>query len=585
MEVFGNLTGLKPATLKRLERLYHRRVPPQSVISPELAKEICELSAEIKRQIGLLINRKGHIDYVIVGSYHQIVIPELKGYKESIAKLKGVRLVHTHLVKDLSLTSKKKKFFSNKRIILDEDDLMDLVFLRLDLVAAIETSLEGKVGRLQMAHIFPEPEKDNFSDLSLENFFYFYPPRFPWEMRENVLEIIQILEEELERIKPFKNVHDNEDRAILIFLKLPGDIDIYERVQELRELARTAGVNVVGEVIQQRATPDARYLIGKGKLMEVMLEALKKRANLLIFDRELTPSQVRALTEVTDLRVIDRTQLILDIFAQRASSKEGKIQVEIAQLKYALPRLRAKDDAFSRLTGGIGGRGPGETKLEIDRRRIKDKIAKLEKEIAKLSSQRELRRKKRKRKNFKIVSLIGYTNTGKTTLLNYLSKSQYLAEDKLFATLDPVTKAVKLPNKEVILVTDTVGFIRDMPEELKRAFKATLEELYSADLFLHMVDITNPDFETHIEVVENLLEEMKLIHYPRILVFNKIDLLSEKDFLEGIKKRYPEAVFISCKTGENIEKLLEKISENLNLSPVSEEIKEKFSYSQSSSRL
>ncbi len=271
--------------------------------------------------------------------------------------------------------------------------------------------------------------------------------------------------------------------------------------------------------------------------------------------------------KLTDLRVIDRTQLILDIFAQRAKSKEGKIQVEMAQLRYALPRLRAKDDAFSRLTGGIGGRGPGETKLEIDKRRIKERLAKLQKELERISRERELKRKRRKKLNYKVVVLIGYTNAGKTTLLNTLAKSQYLAEDKLFATLDPVTKAVRTPNGNLFLLTDTVGFIRDLPEELKKAFKATLEELYNADLLLHMVDISHPDWENHIKSVENILEEMSLLEYPRLMVFNKIDKLREKSeyspqFLEKTISQY-QGIGISALTGENLESLLIKIDELL----------------------
>ncbi|HBT03678.1 MAG TPA: GTPase HflX, partial [Thermodesulfobacterium commune] len=302
---------------------------------------------------------------------------------------------------------------------------------------------------------------------------------------------------------------------------------------------------------------------------EVMVLALRNRANLLIFDRELTPSQVRAITESTDLRVIDRTQLILDIFAQRAKSKEGKIQVEIAQLKYTLPRLRAKDDAFSRLTGGIGGRGPGETKLEIDKRRIKDRIAKLERELEKISQERDIKRKRRKKLAFKTVALIGYTNAGKTTLFNTLAKSQYLAEDKLFATLDPVTKAIRTPNNQVFLITDTVGFIRNLPEDLKKAFRATLEELYSADLLLHIVDISNPDFESQIETVNQILEEMELLHYPLLMVFNKIDLLPPSEFqlIKALSHRY-KAIPVSAKRGDNLDLLLTKIEEILFKTPL-----------------
>ena len=557
--IFGNTIGLKPSELRKLERLYRRKVPPASIITHELAKELAQISAEINRQVGILINRKGEIDYVIVGTFNRIEIPELKGYRDHIARLKGLRFIHTHLINDSNKT---------KNSGLDQDDLLDLALLRLDLIGALEAKAEGEPGKIYIAHILPDPEffKGAISNQE-EKLFYFLKPCYVWELKENFLDLIKNLEDELERIRPLKEIDENKDRALLIFVKEPKDVYLEERIEELKELARTAGVNVVGKVVQKRTSPDPRYVIGKGKLVEVMITAMRNRANLLIFDRELTPSQVRALTEVTDLRVIDRTQLILDIFAQRARSREGKIQVEIAQLKYTLPRLRAKDDAFSRLTGGIGGRGPGETKLEIDRRRIKDKIAKLEKELKKISQERALRRKRRKKLNFKIVSLIGYTNAGKTTLLNTLAKTNYLAEDKLFATLDPVTKLVKTKNGKIFLLTDTVGFIRDLPEDLKKAFKATLEELYSADLLLHIVDISHPDFENHIETVDQILEEMELIALPKILVFNKIDLLENKEnfsplWLKNLVSKY-NAIPISAKKGINLNLLIETIENKL----------------------
>jgi len=559
--VFGNIAGLKPSEIRRLERLYRRKIPPASIITHELAKEIAQISAELNRQIGILINRKGEIDYVIVGTFNRIEIPELRGYRDHIARLKGLRLIHTHLVNNNNKT---------KNSGLDQDDLLDLAFLRLDLIGALEVKKDGEPGKIHIAHILPDPEffSGTISEEE-EKFFYFLKPCYVWELKENFLELVENLEDELERIKPLKEIDENKDRALLIFVKEPKSLFLEEKIEELEELARTAGVNVVGKIIQKRSSPDPRYVIGKGKLVEVMITAMRNRANLLIFDRELTPSQVRALTEVTDLRVIDRTQLILDIFAQRASSREGKIQVEIAQLRYSLPRLRAKDDAFSRLTGGIGGRGPGETKLEIDRRRIKDKIAKLEKELKKISQERKLRRKRRKKLDFKVVSLIGYTNVGKTTLLNMLAKTRYLAEDKLFATLDPVTKLIRTKNGKVFLLTDTVGFIRDLPEDLKRAFKATLEELYSADILLHVVDISHSDFENQIETVENILEEMELIYLPKIIVFNKIDLLEKKEnfspqWLKNLISKY-DAIPISAKEGSNLDMLIEAIEEKLSI--------------------
>lgn len=555
-EIFGNIAGLKPSILRSLEKLYRRKVPPQSIITPELAQELAYLSYQINRQVGLLINRKGDVDFVVVGSYNRIEIPELHGYRDHQARLKGLRFIHTHLVK------------KDQSSGLDQDDLIDLAFLRLDLIGAQEVYEDGRGGRIHIAHILPSQEFHSASlDDEAKRLFYFFKPVYPWDLRENFQELIRNLEEEFERVSGAQALHEKEDRAILIFVREPGDIDWENKLAELKELARTAGVKVVGEVVQRRAQIDPRYVIGKGKLLEVLIECLRKRANLLIFDRELTPSQVRALNEATDLRVIDRTQLILDIFAQRAKSREGKIQVEVAQLRYALPRLRAKDDAFSRLTGGIGGRGPGETKLEVDRHRIRDRIARLKQELESISEERALRRKRRKKLNLKVVALIGYTNAGKTTLLNRLSHSDYLAEDKLFATLDPVTKAVRTPNGKVFLLTDTVGFIRELPEELKKAFKATLEELYSADLLLHIVDASSPDLENQIKSVEAILDEMELRHIPRIVAFNKIDLLEDLDpFQQATVKSFMEesdGVPISALTGFNVELLLKRIEENL----------------------
>jgi len=555
-EIFGNIAGLKPSIIRSLEKLYRRRVPPQSIITPELSQELAYLSHQINRQVGVLINRKGDIDFVVVGTYNRIEIPELHGYRDHQARLKGLRFIHTHLVK------------KNQSSGLDQDDLIDLAFLRLDLIGAQEVYEDGRVGRIHIAHILPSREFFSASlDDETKGLFYFFKPVYPWDLKENFLELIRTLEEEFERVSGAKAFHEREDRAILIFVREPGDLDWENKLAELKELARTAGVKVVGEVVQRRAQIDPRYVIGKGKLLEVLIECLRKRANLLIFDRELTPSQVRALNEATDLRVIDRTQLILDIFAQRAKSREGKIQVEIAQLRYALPRLRAKDDAFSRLTGGIGGRGPGETKLEVDRHRIRDRIARLKEELESISEERALRRKRRKKLNFKVVALIGYTNAGKTTLLNRLSHSNYLAEDKLFATLDPVTKAVRTPNGNVFLLTDTVGFIRDLPEELKKAFKATLEELYSADLLLHVVDASSPDLENQIKSVEAILDEMDLSRMPRIVAFNKVDLIDDLDpFQQATVKSLMEeldGVPISALKGFNLELLLKRIEENL----------------------
>ncbi len=530
----GHTAGLKPSQIRRLERLYRRRVPPDKIISHELAKELTALSWELNRQLGLLVNRRGEIEFVIVGDYNQIVIPAMTRYREAEGRLRGLRCIHTHLSHEG----------------LDQDDLLDLAFLRLDLMAAIMVGKEGFPGKVYVAHLLPATRNGHH--------YGYLPPVYPWELGEDFLAFISSLEDELERQRPAKEVSDQADRAILIHVTTKSKAEAQESVAELKELARSAGVTVLDTIIQRRHRIDPRFVMGKGKLSELIIRAMQLSANLLIFDQELSPSQIRSLAEVTELRVIDRTQLILDIFAQRAKTREGKIQVEMAQLRYLLPRLRSRDDAFSRLTGGIGGRGPGETKLEIDRRRIKDRIARLERELKAISSQRKLRRKRRKREGLPVVAIVGYTNAGKTTLLNQLTGSDLLAEDKLFATLDPTSRRVRLPNGQVAIFTDTVGFIRDLPKDLERAFRATLEELHEADLLLHLVDAANPYYEEQIQAVERIFEEMGLDRLPCLKVFNKIDLLTPQEVT--ILKRRWQAEAISALNRETLAPLLERVA-------------------------
>jgi GTP-binding protein HflX len=296
-------------------------------------------------------------------------------------------------------------------------------------------------------------------------------------------------------------------------------------MNELVELAHSSGIRVVDRIIQRQRKINPRYLMGKGKLSEIILRALQLGVDLLIFNQELNPSQVRAVTDTTELRVIDRTQLILDIFAQRAQSREGKIQVEMAQLKYLMPRLVVKDDALSRLTGGIGARGPGETKLEINRRRIKDRITRLDRELQNVRKSRNQKRSRRLRKNMPTISIVGYTNAGKSTLLNALTKSTVFVGDQHFATLDPTSRRLRFPRDFEVINADTVGFIKDLPKELMDAFTATLEEIKNADLLLHVADASDPQLEEHIEAVNHILTQLALHEKPLIMVFNKMDLV------------------------------------------------------------
>ncbi|MEA1935100.1 MAG: GTPase HflX [Thermodesulfobacteriota bacterium] len=484
-----------------LERVARRRVPNDLVISPEMARELAEISTAINRQVGVLISRSGQVEYVIVGDRKTIVIPALNQFRSSGGRLKGLRCVHTHLAGE----------------DLTEDDLMDLLFLRLDLMSVIKIQSKGLPERIYSAHLVPGPAQGNP--------WVFLPPVAPTRQPHTFRQLISALEDEFSRVRPVTEVDRGRDRAILISVTTKPPKVAREYMDELVELARSADVIVLDTVIQRRKRINPKLILGKGKLGEIMLASLSLNANLLIFNQELNPSQAASITDHTELRIIDRTQLILDIFARRALSREGKLQIEMAQLKYMLPRLSLRDDALSRLTGGIGGRGPGETKLEVDRRRINDKLNKLSKKLKAVSMERHHRRARRRKKNLPVISLVGYTNAGKSTLLNTLTKSKITAEDKLFATLDPTSRRLRFPKDIEVIITDTVGFIRDLPAELLLSFKATLEELYEADLLVHVIDAGNPRFSEQVRVVENLLRELKLDSIQSLRVLNKTDLV------------------------------------------------------------
>jgi len=470
-----------------------------------MARGLCELSFQLNRQIGLLIHRSGKVEAIIVGDYSRLVIPQLSHLRSSGGRLRGVRLVHTHPGGE----------------DITDDDLMDLLFLRLDLVAVIKITEEGLPERLYSAHLLPAAV-DGVS-------WAFMDPVHPAQQQDSFTEMIAALEEEFSRTRYKQGQDQNRDRAILVSVTTESRQKAESSMHELAELARSDEVLVLDRVLQRRKKINPRFILGKGRLTEIVILALQLDANLLIFNQELNPSQVRSITDFTDLRVIDRTQLILDIFAHRARSREGKLQVEMAQLKYMLPRLSSRDDALSRLTGGIGARGPGETKLEIDRRRINDRLARLAKELKSIGKERFRRRAKRRKKDLPVISLVGYTNAGKSTLLNTLTNSNITAEDKLFATLDPTSRRLRFPEEIEVIITDTVGFINNLPADLLQAFKATLEELEEADLLVHVVDLSNQDFRHHIEVVDNLLAELGLGTIPCLKVYNKMDLLDNPE--------------------------------------------------------
>ncbi len=426
---------------------------------------------------------------------------------------------------------------------------MDLALLKLDLMAAVTMDKEARPDYVHAAHLLPVGiDGQNWQIL---------PPLRPWDPDIDCQALIQSLESEFSRKTRSQKVKRIWERALLVSVTTASKRVAEDSMIELRELAESCNIAVMDTVIQHRQKIDPRFLMGEGKLSQLVIMALQKGADLLIFDQELNPSQVRSITDLTDVRVIDRTQLILDIFAQRARSREGKIQVELAQLKYLLPRLVGKGTAMSRLAGGIGGRGPGETKLEIDRRRVRDRIGHLEKLLQGIQRQRGQRRARRNKRGLPVISIIGYTNAGKSTLLNTLTKSSVLAESRLFATLDPTSKRKKFPKDVEVIITDTVGFIRQLPEELITAFRATLEELEDADLLLHIIDISNPRFEDQIQSVERILESLHLDRIPTLRVLNKqdcVDRITVKKLVRTL-----DAVAISANDERTLTPLLNKM--------------------------
>ncbi|MEW5733706.1 MAG: GTPase HflX [Thermodesulfobacteriota bacterium] len=512
-KVYGNTPGLKPGQISRLQKLYRRRVPSEHAVSPELARDLAALSHELSRQVGLLLDRSGSVHFVIVGDDRGLTIPDLSDYRRGKGRLAGLRLVHTHLNGEE----------------LTEDDLTDLALLRLDLICAFTVGEEGQLGRFHLAHILPAAKGGKPYSV--------WAPFSQAGLDIGLSSLLSGLEAELSGGARQKGAPGQSQRALLVSVTPAARAEAEEFMEELKELCRTAGVSVAGTVIQHRAKPDPRFLLGRGKLTEVALAAASREADLVVFDQDLNPSQIRSITEAISLPVIDRTQLILDIFAQRAMTREGKLQVELAQLKYRLPRLAGKGTALSRLMGGIGGRGPGETKLEIDRRRARERIRRLEKELAGVSDTRRTQTRRRGRQGLFIASIVGYTNAGKSTLLNALTRASVLSENRLFATLDPTSRRLRLPRERAdILITDTVGFIRDLPPDLATAFTATLEQLFSADLLLHVIDVSNPRMENQVLAVEKTLDELDLSRIPSIRVLNKTDLL-DPESLRAVRER------------------------------------------------
>ena len=564
--VHGFTRGLKHNQLRRIEKLGTRRVAADAIVSPELARQMTEISHETGRQIGVLINRKGQIEYVMVGTAKQIELPDFGRARVSEDRFRGLRCIHTHLLGEK----------------LTQDDLTDLALLRLDLMSIIQVDRkEGLPGLVYTAHLLPGKTGDTRQETGEENNgssllppvssldYAFLEPNIPSQLDTDFTLLINSLEDEMARIRlTARTRQTGRDRAILVGVTTGDADDEAESIAELQELATSADVLVLDTIIQRRPKIDPKTVLGKGKLDDLLIRSMRLGADLIVFDTELSPAQVRSIGDATELKVIDRPQLILDIFAQRAQSREGKLQVELAQLKYLLPRLViGQNSAFSRLAGGIGGRGPGETKLETDRRRVRDRIAQLEKQVDNLGRQRQERRKNRVQKHLPIISLVGYTNAGKSTLLNALTRSDVYTEKKMFATLDPTSRRLRLPYDQEVIINDTVGFIRDLPEALVSAFRATLEEIADSDLLVHVVDASNPRVLQQIASVGKILNDLNFNEIPQLIVLNKSDMLNSGE-IESLTRQIRldsgvQCVAISAIRRETLRPMVEEIGKTV----------------------
>ena len=527
--VKGNIKGISQVDIKKIEKLYNEKISPESIIQADFAKVIYRLSEKIGRIIGVIISREGGVEEVFVGDKNILYIPNLGRYRMFKGRLRRIRLIATILKDNFELNS---------------DYYTDLQKLRLDMIVGIK-EINGNI-QAKYAYLVPYTNDINsFSQTEVINNLD--------KTKFNFLDFISNLENELTSNSLSKSFEESDNDIVLIGVYEKDFKRDNESIAELKELAISADYNVL-EVIVQKREIDPKTIVGKGKLEEIMLKCLSLGANTIVFDRELKPSELRNITNITKLRVLDRSMLILDIFAKRATSSEGRLQVELAKLKYELPRILEKHAGLSRLTGGIGSRGPGETKLELGKRRMNDRINALEKKLVEISKRRELRQKKRRLSEIPLVSILGYTNAGKSTLFNALTSSQVETQNKLFATLDTTRGKLCIvghKNNEKfkycnLVLSDTVGFIRDLPNELKTAFKATLDELYDASLLLHVVDASNPDALHQYRAVVEILREMDLGDIPRIVIFNKCDMIDEEFDLETLQDAVSNFVKLSA---------------------------------------
>lgn len=540
----GNIQSIKESTLNEIDGIYEMEIPRGEFLPAELAERLAELTTRINREIAVYITRRGTVSDIRIGDSGTVQLPEVDG-RRGAGRLSGVRCIHTH---------------PSGGGMLSSVDTSSLLKLRLDAMVAIGVH-EGAVTDVYAG--LPVRGVDGEFDSVV-----IYGPLKPGSDKMN--ELFVLIAENEKASGSFTHISEGaQERAILVGLEtsggelLNGMTEGERLLEELEELAVTAGAVVAGKLLQKRQGRDAAYYIGKGKVEELSLIRQSVNADLIIFDDELSGAQVRNIEVVTGAKVIDRTALILDIFAGRARSREGKLQVELAQLNYRLPRLIGLGNQLSRLGGGIGTRGPGEKKLEVDRRHIRRRVNYLKAQLENLQSRRRLNREGRLANTIPAIALVGYTNVGKSSIMNMLCRTDVLAENKLFATLDPTTRALELPDGRQVMLVDTVGFIRKLPHDLIDAFKSTLEEAVNADLLLHVVDVSSKEAEIQLQVANEILDSLGALNKPVILVLNKVDLVKgEVPRVKAFADR-SSAYEVSAVTGQGLEELLKGITAHI----------------------
>ncbi|MFQ4143216.1 GTPase HflX [Chlorogloeopsis sp. ULAP02] len=569
--IFGNLQGLKSSQLKQLQRLYHQRIPGDRITTPEFAQRLAAISTEINQPVCAYLNRRGQVIRVGVGTVRQTQIPPLELPRYGAERLSGIRCIATQLKPDSP----------------SEAALTAMALQRLDALVVLNVTgtgfqkrgggVTGYVKEAFLAHLIPQesralitsPASAKLEASKVQSPSWSVSPPMSLDVltQQDFIEMVEGLEEEFQREFVAQEVSSDRDRVVIIGV-MTDDMSAQQFQDTLAELARlvdTAGGEVLQTLWQKRSRIHPQTVVGEGKVQEIALTAQTLGANLVVFDRDLSPSQARNLETQIGIRVVDRTEVILDIFAQRAQSRAGKLQVELAQLEYMLPRLAGRGQAMSRLGGGIGTRGPGETKLETERRAIGRRISRLQQEVNQLQAHRDRLRQRRQHREIPSVAIVGYTNAGKSTLLNALTNAEVYTADQLFATLDPTTRRLVVPHAvteepQEILVTDTVGFIHELPVSLMDAFRATLEEVTEADALLHLVDLSHPAWLSHIRSVREILAQMPVTPGPAVVAFNKIDQV-DSDTLAQAREEFPLGVFLSARQRLGLETLRQRLGQ------------------------